>query len=53
MEDINHYNFLVSLYYKMPYLFSPGKIWVMTESTYAKQSTAYGLTTYWGPFFKI
>lgn len=50
---INHYNFLVSLYYKMPYLFSPGKIWVMTESTYAKQSTAYGLTTYWGPFFNV
>lgn len=50
---INHYNFLVALYYKMPYLFSPGKIWVMTESTYAKQSTAYGLTTYWGPFFNV
>lgn len=49
----SHYNFLVSLYYKMPYLFSPGKIWVMTETTYAKHSTAYGLTTYWGPFFYV
>ena len=49
----SHYNFLKTLYGKMPYLFSPGKIWVMTETTYAKQSTAYGLTTYWGPFFNV
>lgn len=50
---INHYNFLVSLYYKMPYLFSPGKIWVMTEKTYSNYSEAYGLTHTYGPFFNI
>lgn len=50
---ITHYNFLVSLYYKMPYLFSPGKIWVMTEKTYSKYSEYYGLTHTYGPFFNI
>ena len=50
---VSHYNFLVSLYYKMPYLFSPGKIWVMTEKTYSNYSIAYGLTHTYGPFFNI
>lgn len=50
---ISHYNFLVSVYRKMPCLFSPGKIWVMTETTYSKQSKAYGLTHSYGSFFNI
>ncbi len=48
-----HKKLLDTLYSKMPVLFSPGKVFIMTGSTYSKLSTAYGLTTYWGPFFYI
>lgn len=47
----NHIKFVDQLYSEMPFLFSPGKVFVMTEATYSNYSTAYGLTLYGGSSF--
>lgn len=48
-----HKQFLDRLYIDMPYLFNPGKVFVLTESSYSKYSSAYGLTHYSGRYFFI
>ena len=48
-----HKQFLDRLYTDMPYLFNPGKVFVLTESSYSKYSKAYGLTHYSGRYFFI
>ncbi len=40
----NFMNSMNTAYNIMPWLFTPGKVFIMTESTYSNYSTAYGLT---------
>lgn len=45
-----HLVFLDKAYSKIPWLFTPGKVFVMTADTYSKCSQAYGLTTFGGAY---